>query len=68
MKQPKKGRLWLNLSLNLSLDIAAQCPNGQWMDPEFGCVPSIAIMSGRTTLAIVARNNGALNNSNGFWG
>jgi len=48
MKQPKKGRLWLNPSR----DIALQCPVGQWMDRASDCVLNIQIMSGRTTLYI----------------
>lgn len=45
MKQPKKGRLWLNPSR----DIAVQCPAGQWMGRASGCALSIVITSGRTT-------------------
>ncbi len=45
MKQPKKGRFWLNPSR----DIALQCPVGQWMGHASGCVLNIKIMSGRTT-------------------
>jgi len=45
MKQPKKGRIWINPSR----DIALQCPVGQWMGHASGCVLNIKIMSGRTT-------------------
>jgi len=45
MKQPKKGRLWLNPSR----DIAAQCPVGQWTDHVSAYVLSIVITSGRMT-------------------
>ena len=45
MKQPKKGRIWMNPSR----DIALQCPVGQWMGHASGCVLNIKIMSGRTT-------------------
>ena len=45
MKQPKKGRIWMNPSR----DIALQCPVGQWMDRASDCVLNIKIMSGRTT-------------------
>ena len=34
MKQPKKGRIWMNPSR----DIALQCPVGQWTDRASGCV------------------------------
>ena len=46
MKQPKKGRLWLNPFP----DIAVQCPAGQWMGRAFVELQNIVIMFGRTTL------------------
>ena len=51
MKQPKKGRLWLNPSR----DIALQCPVGQWMDRASDCVLSTATMSGHMTLYITGQ-------------
>jgi len=48
MKQPKKGRLWLNPSR----DIAAQCPAGQWMARASGLGLSIVITSGHMTSSI----------------
>ena len=45
MKQPKKGRLWLNPSR----DIALQCPAGQWTDHVSGFALSIVITFGRMT-------------------
>jgi hypothetical protein len=51
MKQPKKGRLWLNPSR----DIAAQCPVRQWMGHASDCVQSIATMCGRMTLYITGQ-------------
>lgn len=49
MKQPKKGRLWMNPSLGC----ASQTTAGQWMDHVSGFVPSIAITSGHTTSCII---------------
>ncbi len=59
MKQPKKGRLWLNPSR----DIPSEYTAGQWMALAFDYGQSIATMYGRMTLAIVARTNGAINGS-----
>lgn len=59
MKQPMKGRLWMNPSR----DIAAQYSAGQRMDHVSGCVRRTATMSVRMTLAIVTRTNGVLNGS-----
>ena len=51
IKQPKKGRFWLNPSR----DIALQCPVGQWMGHASGCVLSTATMSGHMTLYITGQ-------------
>ena len=45
MKQPKKGRIWMNPSW----DIAAQRPVRQWTDRASDCVLNIKTTSGRTT-------------------
>jgi len=45
MKQPKRGRIWMNPSR----DIASQYPVRQWMGHASDCVLNIEITFGRTT-------------------